>query len=140
MAFCGDQVLWEVIGLVDTPPAFYEKLYEFARYVQAPASEQTAFYGFSFNPQVFGAIYSRVTAWAGQQRNDATIMTRGWQAFRSDPTGAPWAAPVEVSGSAVVSPVHEIPVANNGTFTTNDAAQRGLAIIELLAIAPQQAP
>jgi hypothetical protein len=142
MAFCGDQVLWEVIGLVDTPPAFYEKLYEFARYVQAPASEQTAFYGFSFNPQVFGAIYSRVTAWAGQQKNDATIMARGWQAFRSDPSGTPWPAPVEVSGSAVVSPVHEIPVAQvaDGTLATNDAAQRGLAIIELLAIAPQQAP
>jgi hypothetical protein len=142
MAFCGDQIIWEAIGLVDTPPAFYEKLYEFARYVQAPAPEQTAFYGFSFNPQVFGVIYSRVTAWAGQQRSDATIMARGWQKFTSDPSGTPWPAPVEVGGPDVVSPVHEIPVAQiaDGTLATNDAAQRGLAIIELLAIAPGQGP
>lgn len=142
MAFCGDQIVWEAIGLVDTPAAFEDRLYEFARYVQAPASEQTAFYGFSFNPQVFGAIYSRVTAWAGQQKNDTTIMTRGWQEFTSDPSGKPWPAPVEVTGVDVVSPVHEIPVAAiaDGTLATNDAAQRGLAIIELLAIAPQQAP
>jgi hypothetical protein len=142
MAFCGDQVLWETIGLVDVPKAFSDKLFQFARYVQAPAAEQVAFYGFSFNPAVFGAIYSRVTAWAGLQAGDPAIRTRGWQKFTSDPSGTPWPAPVEVAGSSVVSPVHEIPVAQiaDGTLATNDAAQRGLAIIELLAIAPDQAP
>ncbi|HEX6527107.1 MAG TPA: hypothetical protein VF070_44900 [Streptosporangiaceae bacterium] len=142
MAFCGDQIIWETIGLVDVPKAYSDKLYQFARYVQAPASEQIAFYGFSFNPAVFGVIYSRVTAWAGLQVSDPAIRTRGWQKFTSDPSGAPWPAPVEVSGSGVVSPVHEIPVGQiaDGTLATNDAAQRGLAIIELLAIAPDQAP
>jgi hypothetical protein len=142
MAFCGDQVLWETTGLVDVPQAFSDKFYQFARYVQAPAAEQIAFYGFSFNPQVFGGIYSRVTAWAGVVSNDATIRARGWSEFKSDAEDTPWPAPVEVSGSSVVSPVHEIPVAQiaDGTLATNDAAQRGLAIIELLAIAPDQAP
>ncbi|MBV9449509.1 MAG: hypothetical protein JO345_26805 [Streptosporangiaceae bacterium] len=74
--------------------------------------------------------------------NDPAIRARGWSEFSSDAEDTPWPAPVEVSGSAVVSPVHEIPVGQiaDGTLATDDAAQRGLAIIELLAIAPDQAP
>jgi len=142
MAFCGDQILWETSALVDVPPAFSEKFYQFARYAQAPAAEQIAFYGFSFKPQLFGGIYSRVTAWAGVVSDDAAIRARGWSVFAADTEDTPWPAPVEVSGSAVASPVHEIPVAQiaDGTLATNDAAQRGLAIIELLAIAPDAAP
>ncbi len=136
MPFLGDQIMFETIGLVDVP-AFRQTLLDFARYVQAPAAEQIARYGRSFNPQVFGVIYSRVTAWAGEQLNDPTIRQRGWDKFTADPTSKPWAAPVPVNGTDVLSPVTEIPL---GDFATNDAAQRNLAIIELLAIAPQEAP
>jgi hypothetical protein len=136
MAFCGDQILWEALDLVDVPE-FRAVLLDFARYVQAPSAEKVARYGFDFNPQVFKTIYSRVTAWAGEQLGDAAIRQRGWQQFSSDPAGAPWPAPVSVSGVAVASPVHEIP---KGDFGTNDAAQRGLATISLLAVAPQEAP
>ena len=42
-----------------------------------------------------------------------------------------------MSGPLVASPVSEIPA---GDFATNDAAQRGLAIIALPAVAPGEAP
>src|SRR5205823_4928262 len=69
MAFLGEQVLWEVLDLVDVP-AFRSTCLDFTRYVQAPSAEKIARYGFDFNPQVFGTIYSRVTAWAGEQLNE----------------------------------------------------------------------
>jgi hypothetical protein len=136
MAFCGEQILWEALSLVDVP-AFSAVLLEFARYVQAPSAEKIARYGFDFNPGVFPTIYSRVTAWAGATLGDAGLRQRGWDRFTDDPAGKPWPAPVTVSGSVVPEPVQEIPA---GDFATNDAAQRGLAIISLLAIAPDEAP
>jgi hypothetical protein len=136
MAFCGDQVMFETVDLVDVPE-FRQTLLDFARYVQAPSAEKIAHYGHDFNPGVFPTIYSRVTAWAGEQLNDTTIRQRGWTQYLGDPSGRPWPAPVAVGGSAVLNPIQEIPA---GDFSTNDAAQRGLAIIELLAIAPGEAP
>ncbi|HKT04539.1 MAG TPA: hypothetical protein VJT31_33910, partial [Rugosimonospora sp.] len=136
MAFGGEQILWEALELVDVPE-FRAVLLDFARYVQAPSAEKIARYGFDFNPGVFGTIYSRVTAWAGEQLGDASIRQRGWDRFTADPSGAPWPAPVTVDGAAVATPVAEIPA---GDFATNDASQRTLAIVSLLAIAPGEAP
>jgi hypothetical protein len=136
MAFCGDQILWETLGLVSVP-AFEAVFLDFARYVQAPSAEKIARYGFDFNPGAFPTIYSRVTAWAGEVLDDASLRRRGWDQFTSDPAGKPWPAAVTVSGPLVASPVQEIPA---GDFATNDAAQRGLALISLLAIAPGEAP
>ncbi|GAA2629982.1 exo-rhamnogalacturonan lyase family protein [Paractinoplanes durhamensis] len=130
MAFGGEQILWEALDLVDVP-AFRAALLDFAHYVQATSAEKIARYGFDFNPNVFGTIYSRVTAWAGEQLGDAALRQRGWAKFTADAAGKPWPAPVTVNG------VPEIPA---GDFATNDFAQRGLAIISLLAIAPGEAP
>jgi hypothetical protein len=136
MAFLGEQILWEALDLVDVPE-FRTAYLDFARTVQAPAAERTAVYGRDFNPQVFKTIYSRVTAWAGEQRDDPALRKRGWEQFLSDPAGRPWPAAVQVTGNAVAEPVEEIPA---GDVATNDAAQRGLAVISLLAIAPDEAP
>ena len=136
MAFLGEQILWETLDLVDVPE-FRQTLLDFCRYVQAPSAEKIARYGRDFNPQEFGTIYSRMTAWAGEQLGDATIRQRGWAAFLNDPAGRPWPAAVQVGGNAVAEPVDEIPLHD---FGTNDAAQRGLAIIFLLDIAPAEAP
>jgi hypothetical protein len=136
MAFCGEQILWEALSLIDNP-AFEAVFLDFARYVQAPAAEKIARYGFDFNPGAFPTIYSRVTAWAGAVLDDASLRRRGWTQFLNDPAGKPWPAAVTVSGNIVPSPVEEIPA---GDFATNDAAQRALAIISLLAIAPAEAP
>jgi hypothetical protein len=141
LAFLGEQVLWEALDLVDAP-AFRQTYLDFCRYAQAPAAEQVAHYGFSFNPQVFKTIYSRMTAWAGEQLAEPDIRRRGWQQLLTDPAGQPWPAAVTVSGDAVIQPTSEIPAASvaDGTVATNDAAQRILAIIALLDIAPQEAP
>ncbi|WAL63639.1 hypothetical protein ORV05_21835 [Amycolatopsis cynarae] len=136
MAFLGEQILWEALDLVDVPD-FRQTYLDFARYVQAPSADKIARYGRDFNPGVFKTIYSRVTAWAGEQLNDPVLRKRGWDQFTSDPAGQPWPAPVQAGGTAVASAVQEIP---KGDFATNDAAQRTLAIISLLAIAPQEAP
>lgn len=141
MAFCGDQIIWEALSVVDVPD-FRRALLAFARYAQADPEEQTARYGAPIIPRVFKTIYSRVTAWAGEQLDNADLRRRGWEELLSDPAGQPWPAPVMVSGPATVTPVEEIPVRHlaNGVLATNDAAQRGLAIIELLDIAPGEAP
>ena len=137
MAFAGEQILWEALDLVDVP-VFKATFLDFARYVQAPSAEKIAHFGFDFNPQVFPTIYSRVTAWAGEQLDDPAVRKRGWDQFTGDAAGKPWPAPITVGGSAVAEPVREIPAAAD--FATNDFAQRGLAIISLLAIAPGEAP
>ena len=141
MAFCGEQILWEVLDLVDVPE-FRRTYLDFARYVQAPSAEKIARYGRDFDPQVFRTIYSRVTAWAGEQLGDPAIRKRGWQQFLADPAGRPWPAAVRVDGPAVPEPVMEIPVSATGdaAVATNDAAQRNLAVIALLAVAPGEAP
>jgi hypothetical protein len=136
MAFCGDQIMFETVDLVEVPE-FRQVLLDFARYVQAPTAEKIAHYGFNFNPQVFQAIYSRVTAWAGEQLNEPAVRQRGWDQYRADTNSRPWPAPVHVAGTAVLTPVDEIAI---GDFSTNDFGQRGLAIIALLAVAPNEAP
>lgn len=141
LAFLGEQILWETLDLVDAP-AFRQTYLDFARYAQAPSAEKIARYGHDFNPQVFPTIYSRVTAWAGEQLDEPAIRQRGWQQFLSDPAGRPWPEAVAVTGNAVPERVDEIPVTAvaDGTVATNDAAQRDLAIIALLAIAPNEGP
>jgi hypothetical protein len=136
MLFCGEQIMWETTDLVDVP-AFKAKLLEFCRYVQAPADENLAHFGVKFATGAPGVFYSRMTAWAGEQTGETVIQQRGWTAFQNDSGGTPWPAPVPVSGTAVFSPVDEIP---QTSFSTNDLAQRNLAIIALLAVAPNQAP
>jgi hypothetical protein len=141
MAFCGDQIIWEALDVTDVP-GFRQALLDFARYVQADPGEQRARYGAPLTPRVFKTIYSRVTAWAGEQLGDAGLRRQGWRELLTDPAGQPWPAPVSVSGPAVACPVTEIPVRQiaSGVLATNDAAQRCLAIIELLDIAPGEAP
>jgi hypothetical protein len=141
MSFLGEQILWETLDLVDVP-TFRQTYLDFARYVQAPSAEKIARYGHDFNPQVFPTIYSRVTAWAGEQLDEPAIRQRGWQEFLTDPAGKPWPAAVKVTGNAVPEPVDEIPVTAvaDHTVATNDMAQRNLAIIALLAVAPQEGP
>ncbi|WP_327712527.1 twin-arginine translocation signal domain-containing protein [Streptomyces sp. NBC_00464] len=136
MVFCGEQILWETISLIEVPE-FRAKLVEFCRYVQAPASELTDHYGFKFSTGAPGVFYSRMTAWAGEQTKEPAVQQRGWDAFTKDGGGTSWPAPVHVNGTAAFSKVDELPQAG---FSTNGIAQNNLAIIALLAVAPDQAP
>ncbi|RMI44143.1 exo-rhamnogalacturonan lyase family protein [Streptomyces triticirhizae] len=139
MAFLGEQIMFETIELVDVPE-FRRALLDFARLAQAPAEERIERYGRDFDPNHFPTIYAKVTAWAGEQLDDPTLRARAWRAFLDDPAGRPWGAPVRVEGDAVLTPVDEIRTANGRTVATNDAAQRVLAAIALLAMAPDEAP
>ncbi|MEB3367263.1 exo-rhamnogalacturonan lyase family protein [Saccharopolyspora mangrovi] len=136
MAFLGEQILWEVLDLVDVPE-FRQTYLDFARYGQAVPEEKIARYGRDFDAGLFPTIYSRVSAWAGEQLDDPALRHRGWQEFRTDPQGQPWPTPTQVDGPAVPAPVEEIPAPS---VATNDAAQRILATITLLAVAPNEAP
>ncbi|SEG81097.1 hypothetical protein SAMN05216223_112165 [Actinacidiphila yanglinensis] len=136
MVFCGEQIMWETTDLVDVPE-FRAKLVEFCRYVQAPAAEITEHFGFKFTTSAPGVFYSRMTAWAGEQTGEPAVQQRGWDAFLNESGDAPWPAPVHVDGSAAFTKVDEMPQAD---FSTNGVAQDNLAIIALLAVAPNQAP
>ncbi len=136
MSFCGEQIMWETIELVNVPE-FRQTLLDFCRYVQAPSAEIAEHYGFAFNPGAPAAVYSRMTAWAGEQLGEPDIQQRGWQKFSTSAQGKPWPAAVKVDRTGVFTTVEEIP---SPSFTTNDFAQRTLAIISLLAVAPDQAP
>ncbi|MCL8026811.1 exo-rhamnogalacturonan lyase family protein [Nocardioides bruguierae] len=136
MAFLGDQVMFELVDLVDVPE-FRRTLLEFATYVQSSSAEKTAHFGRDFNPQVFKTIYSRVTAWAGVESDDAELRRRGWETYLADPAGEPWAATAQVSGPDSLGEVTEVPGVD---IATNDASQRALAVIALLALAPDEAP
>ncbi|TDC63668.1 hypothetical protein [Streptomyces hainanensis] len=143
MAFCGEQILFETIELVDEP-GFHRTLLDFARHAQAPAEEKIARYGRDFDPGLFPTIYAKVTAWAGEQLDDPALRRRAWTHYLDDPQGRPWNPPVRVDGHAVLTPIDEIrapsPPGSNNSVSTNDAAQRTLAIIALLALAPDEAP
>ncbi|MFG2926713.1 hypothetical protein ACGFYA_35080 [Streptomyces sp. NPDC048305] len=136
MVFCGEQIMWETTGLIDVPE-FRTKLIEFCRYVQAPATEIKDHFGFEFSTKAPGVFYSRMTAWAGEQTNNPDVQKRGWSAFLNDVGDQPWSPPVHVDGSAVFSKVDEM---TDTGFSTNVVAQNNLAIIALLAVAPDQAP
>ncbi|RKN27813.1 hypothetical protein [Streptomyces radicis] len=143
MAFCGEQIMFETIELVDEPE-FRRTLLDFARYAQAPAEERIERYGRDFDPGLFPTIYSKVTAWAGEQLDDPALRQRAWTHYLDDPRGRPWDPPVRVDGDAVLHPVDEIrapsPPDSNNSVATNDAAQRVLALVALLALAPEEAP
>jgi hypothetical protein len=134
MVFCGEQIMWETTGLVDVPE-FKARLLEFCRYVQAPAAELKDHFGFTFKTSAPGVFYSRMTAWAGEQTGEAAVRQRGWDAFFGDGGGAPWTEPRHISGPDVFSTVDE--AAGMGT---NGFAQNTLAMVALLAVAPDQAP
>ena len=81
--------------------------------------------------------------WGLIDRSTATaVRQRGWQGLLTDPAGQPRPDAVTVGSDAVAEPVAEIPVASpaDGTVATDDAAQRNLAFIARLDVAPQEAP
>jgi hypothetical protein len=147
MAFCGDQIMFEAMDLIDVPE-FRRTMLDFARYCLATAQEKKARYGFDFatDSAMSNTIYCRLAAWAGEQLDDADLRRRGWELLAGDYPGNAWPQPQRVGGSAVLTPVDEIPFVEAvdghpaARVSTNDAAQRTLAIIALLAIAPKEAP
>ncbi|WP_255951061.1 exo-rhamnogalacturonan lyase family protein [Streptomyces odontomachi] len=147
-AFLGEQIIWEALDLLDplgasesdTPgaSAFRTVWLDFCRYGLATPEERTARYGFDFDASLRPSFHSRLTAWAGEQLDDPELRRRGWDQLLSDPRARVWPAPRRIEGDAVAEPVDEVPDPD-GVFT-NQMAQRDLAWIALLDIAPAEAP
>ncbi|MFI6762422.1 hypothetical protein ACIBF5_25130 [Micromonospora sp. NPDC050417] len=132
LLFGGDQFLYELVELLDVP-AFKEHLVKFALYVNGTAAERTALYGRNFGPGTFNQFYSRMLAWVGKQRSDNTLKQRAWTGMGPNNGNFP---PVQtISGTTTLTPVDYAP-----GVSTNDVGQRGLTVIQLLGLAPEQAP
>lgn len=113
----------------DLPAGLKDAWLDYCYYYHAPAAERIARYGTSWTTSLIQP-QSRLTAYAAQQRGNATTAKRAWTDFFTDgllPTAA-WAT-VRINGSAVLKPVDEA-----AWLATNDMAQYGLAAIQNLAL------
>jgi len=132
LLFGGDQFLYELVELLDVP-AFKEHLVKFALYVNGTAAERVALYGRNFGPGTFNQFYSRMLAWVGEQRGDNTLKQRAWTGMNPNSGNFP---PLQaIGGTTTLIPVDYAP-----GVSTNDVGQRGLTVIHLLGLAPEQAP
>ncbi|HWV56742.1 MAG TPA: hypothetical protein VNZ57_04660 [Longimicrobiales bacterium] len=132
MLFGGDQVLYECLELLDEPE--FERVFlEFCLLYTGTPEERTARFGRNFNPGSQQNYYSRLMAYAGRRLGDESFLRRAWETFRPEVGSLP---PVQqVTGPIVVTPVEHA-----GNVFTNDAGQRILTIVQLLELAPEQAP
>ncbi|KAH0289850.1 hypothetical protein M436DRAFT_84719 [Aureobasidium namibiae CBS 147.97] len=122
----------------DVFPADFEQAWlDYCYYFSATQAEQQARYG-----EVFGKLnlyqgHSRLTAYAANKLNNATLAARAWNelyntdGFKAD---APWKIE-RVDGSKVLFPVDEA-----AWVSTNDVGQYGMAAIENLALIGEYLP
>jgi hypothetical protein len=124
--------LIEWFGDEELPKGFKSAWLDYCYYFGAPKAEQAARYGVNFGTLNLYQGHSRLTAYAGRERNNKTIEYRAWKEFYGTDglkESAPWNA-TRVGGSKVLIPVDEA-----SWLATNDVAQYGLAAIENLAFA-----
>lgn len=129
--FGGDQVFYELLDLVDVP-AFEQAFLDHCIAWTGTPQERIARYGRNFNPGSFANSYARLMAYAGHRLGDDSYKQRAWTNF--GPTSGNLGSIQEVSGPTVLTPVEWANTA------TNDLGQRPFSIIQLLELAPEQAP
>lgn len=118
----------------EVPKAFVDAWLDYCYYYGASKAEQKARYGKDFGSLSLRQGHSRLTAYAAQKRNNATLAARAWNEFLNDNSpdelspDDPWTT-VRFNGSSVLVPVDEA-----DWITTNAAALYGLSAIELLAL------
>lgn len=128
--FGGDQVFYELLQLLDVPE-FERAFLDHCVAWTGTAAERAERYGRNFNPGSFASSYTRLMAYAGHRLGDDSYKQRAWDNY---PVDANLGTVGTVAGPAVLTPVE-------WAFTSsNDLGQRPLAIIQLLALAPEQAP
>jgi hypothetical protein len=118
----------------EIPKAFVDAWLDYCYYYGAGKAEQKARYGKDFGSLSLRQGHSRLTAYAANKRNNATLAARAWKEFLNDnspdelsPTD-PWTTK-RLNGSSVLVPVDEA-----SWITTNAAALFGVAAIENLAL------
>lgn len=121
----------------DIPKGFKQAWLDYCYYYGAPKAEQKARYGVDFGNVSLKQGHSRLTAYAANKTENATLGARAWnEFFNSDGFKAtdPWATEL-INGSSVFSPIREAE-----WVSTNSAALYGLAAIQNLALVKQWKP
>jgi hypothetical protein len=120
-------------------PTFRAAWLEYCRLYNADAAEQEARLGRALRGRNLEQGHARLTAFVAKREADAALAGRAWREFWRGENG--WRSrdpllPIQIDGPAVVRPVEEVP-----GFSTNAAAQWGLAAIQCLALlGPPPAP
>ncbi|NDL55849.1 hypothetical protein [Phytoactinopolyspora mesophila] len=131
LLFGGDQIFYEMIDIVDVPD-FTQEFLNFCIARTGTNDERIELYGRNFNAGAFRHFYSRMMAFAGDRLDDDSYRQRAWETF----DGQRRLADVRtVTGPDVVTPVSWAPGASS-----NDFGQHLMSIIQLLELAPEQAP
>lgn len=132
LLFGGDQVFYEILDLVDVPE-FTEEFMNFCVARTGTNAERIELYGRNFNPGGFLNDYGRLMAFAGHRLGEDSYKQRAWATFNPNQNVFPQVR--EIAPPAVLTPVEEA-----GNIYTNDSGQRMMNIIQLLELAPNQAP
>lgn len=126
----------ELVDLVDIP-AFREAWLQYCRLYLASPEEQAAELGEPLVGNNFPQWHSRLLVYAAHQLGDADLADRAWEAFHK---GGELTA-VELPERRLLEPPEVLqPVYEIVPFSTNDAAQSGLAIIQNLALIGEHLP
>lgn len=125
------EVCAELVDLLDVP-AFRAAWLEYCRLYNADPAEQEARLGRALRGRNLEQGHARLTAFVAKLEADPALADRAWREFRRGENG--WRGrepllPRRVEGPAVPRPVDEVP-----GFSTNAAAQWGLAAIQCLAL------
>jgi len=132
------EVCAELVDLLDVP-AFRAAWLEYCRLYNADAPEQEVRLGRALRGRNLEQGHARLTAFVAKREADAALVGRAWREFWRGENG--WRSrdplvPIQIDGPAVTRPVEEVP-----GFSTNAAAQWGLAAIQCLALlGPPPAP
>ena len=125
------EVCAELVQLLDVPE-FRSAWLEYCRLYNADAAEQSARLGRAMRGRNLEQGHARLTAFAAKGLADPALAIRAWQEFRRGENGWRSRDPLvlrRIEGSAVPRPVDEAV-----GFSTNAAAQWGLAAIQCLAL------
>lgn len=129
------EICSELISLVDIP-AFTEAWVQYCSLFLASPEEQKAAVGQTLTGIHLEQAHSRLTAYAAVKRDDQALRELAWRAF--DGIGEWLLHRRELGINRIPVPLVPAPVDEMPTVSTNDAAQYGLAAIQLLALLGDQ--
>ncbi len=127
----------ELLELLDMPQ-YREAWLDYCEFYNAPREEFERKTGAAWKARGLRQGHSRFTAYAAVQRKRPDLAARAWAEFSGQGDRADRRAaelPRKVSGADVLRPVDEII-----GISTNDAAQWGLAWLQLSALIPDTLP
>lgn len=125
------EVCAELVELLDVPE-FRKAWLDYCRLYNADPAEQASRFGRVLKGRNLEQGHARLTAFAAKLQADPALASRAWREFRRGENGWRSREPLalrRVDGPAVLRPVDEA-----AGFSTNVAAQWGLAAIQCLAL------